>query len=132
LVVASASNNNVLSVNDKSFFTFKLVKISKGPTNDSPAKQRPVSNDDPAIESSLQLYIPMIKASIPQLIVALTFEQSLEAFPIFQLIDVSVPNENDSCSVFQMVAHGHNAFIESTSFNDSSFQLVVELIVGRV
>jgi hypothetical protein len=45
--------------------------------------------------------------------------------PIFQLIDVSVPNKNDLCSVFQMVAHGHNTFIKSTSFNDSSFQLVL-------
>ena len=41
---------------------------------------------------------------------------------------MSVPNENDSCSVFQMVAHRHNTIIESTSFNDGSFQLVVELI----
>jgi hypothetical protein len=93
-------------------------KFSKGPTNDSPAKQRPVSNDDPAIESSLQLYVPM----------TLTFEQSIEAFPIFQLIDVSVPDENGSYSVFQMVAHRHNTIIESTSFNDGSFQLVVESI----
>ena len=79
LVVASVSNNNALSFNDKSSATFKLVvvsvtnKFSKGPTNDSPAKQRPVSNDDPAIESSLQLHVPM----------TLTFEQSIEAFPIF-------------------------------------------------
>jgi hypothetical protein len=58
----------------------------------------------------------------------LTFKQSIEAFPIFQLIDVSVPNENDSCSVFQMVVHRHNTIIESTSFNDGSFQLVVESI----
>ena len=90
---------------------FKLVVVSvtykflKGPTNDSLVKQRPVSNDDPAIESSLQLHVPMIKASMWQFIVALTFEQSIEAFPIFQLIDVSIPDENDSCSVFQMVAH---------------------------
>ena len=124
LVVASVSDNNALSFNDKSSATFKLVvvsvtnKFSKGPTNDSPAKQRPVSNDDPAIESSLQLYVPM----------TLTFEQSIEAFPIFQLIDVSVPDENGSYSVFQMVAHRHNTIIESTSFNDGSFQLVVESI----
>jgi hypothetical protein len=58
----------------------------------------------------------------------LTFEQRIEVFPIFQLIDVSIPDENDSCSVFQMVAHGHNTLIESTSFNDGSFQLVVESI----
>ncbi len=70
----------------------------------------------------------MIIASIRQLIVALTFERSIKALPIFQLIDVSVPDKNDSCSVFQMVAHGHNTFIESTSFNDGSFQLIVELI----
>jgi hypothetical protein len=59
LVVASVSNNNVLSFNDKSSSTFKLVvvsvinKFSNGLTNDSPAKQRPVSYDDPAIERSL-------------------------------------------------------------------------------
>jgi hypothetical protein len=45
------------------------------------------------------------KASIRQLIVTLIFEQSIEAFPIFQLIDVSVPD---------------NTFAD--------FQLVVELI----
>ena len=56
LVVASVSNNNALSFYDKSSSTFKLVVVSitnefsKGPTNDSPVKQRPVSNDDPAIE----------------------------------------------------------------------------------
>jgi hypothetical protein len=49
--------------------------------------------------------------------------------PIFQLIDVSVPNKIDSCSAFQMVAHGHNSIIESTSFKDSSFQLVVKFIL---
>jgi hypothetical protein len=43
--------------------------------------------------------------------------------------DVSVPNKNDLCSVFQMVAHGQNTFIESTSFNNSSFQLVVKFIL---
>jgi hypothetical protein len=32
----------------------------KGQTNDSPAKQRPVSNDNPAIEISLQLCVSMI------------------------------------------------------------------------
>jgi len=124
LVVASVSNNNALSFNDKSSSTFKLDVVSvinkflNGPTNASPAKQHPVSNDDPAIERSLQLHVPM----------TLTFERSIEAFPIFQLIDVSIPDENDSCIVFQMVAYGHNTFIESTSFNDSFFQLVVELI----
>ena len=46
--------------------------------------------------------------------------------PIFQLIDVFVPNKNDSYNVFQMVAHGHNTFIKSTCFNNSSFQLVVK------
>jgi len=65
-------------------------------------------------------------ASIRQLIVTLTFERSIEAFPIFQLIEVSVPDENNLCSVFQMVANGHNTFVESNFFNDDSFQLVVE------
>ncbi len=79
LVVASVLNNNVLSFDDKSSATFKLVVAStineffKGPSNDSPAKQHPVPNEDPAIESSLKLHIPMIVASIWQLIVALTF-----------------------------------------------------------
>jgi hypothetical protein len=68
------------------------------------------------------------KASTRQLIVTLTFERTIEAFPIFQLIDVSVPDENNPCSVFQMVANGHNTFVESKFFNDDSFQLVVELI----
>ena len=63
-----------------------------------------------------------------ELIVALTFERSIEAFPIFQLIDVSVLDENDSCSVFQKFAHGQDTFIKSTSFNDGSFQLVVKII----
>jgi hypothetical protein len=82
LVVASVSNNNALSFNDKSSSTFKLVvvsvinKFSNGPTNDSPAKQRPVSNDDPVIERSFQLHVPM----------TLTFEWSIEASSIFQLI----------------------------------------------
>jgi hypothetical protein len=125
LVVASVSNNNVLSFDDKSSSTFKLVvvsviiKFSNGPTNDSPAKQRPVSNVDPAIERSLQLHVP----------ISLTFERSIKAFPFFQLMDVSVLDENDSCSVFQMVVYGHNTFIESTFFNDGSFQLVVESIL---
>jgi len=132
LVVASISNNNALSFNDKSSSMFKLVvasitnEFSKGSTNDSPAKQCPVSNDDPAIETFLQLHVPMIKASIWQFIVALTFERSIEAFPIFQLIDVSILDENDSFCVFQMVAHWHSTFSQSTSFNDSSFQLVVK------
>jgi hypothetical protein len=68
------------------------------------------------------------KASIRQLIVTLTFERSIESFPIFQLIDVSVPDENNLCSVFQMFANGHNTFVESNFFNDDSFQLVVKLI----
>jgi hypothetical protein len=82
LVVASVSNNNALSFNDKSSSTFKLVvvsvinKFSNGPTNNSPAKQRPVSNDDPVIQRSLQLHVPM----------TLTFERSIEASSIFQLI----------------------------------------------
>jgi hypothetical protein len=131
---ADAKTNNALSLRHMASSTLQLVvasiinEFSKGPTIDSPAKQRPVPNDDPAIESSLQLLVPMIIASIRQLIVALTFEQSIKAFPIFQLIDVSVPDKNDLCSVFQMVAHGHNTFIESTSFNDGSFQLIVKLI----
>jgi hypothetical protein len=134
LVVASFLDNNALSFNDKSSFTFKLVVASitheflKGPTIDSPAKQRPIPNDDPAIESSLQLHIPMIIASIQQLIVALTFEQIIETQPIFQLIDVSVPNKNDLCSVFQIFAHGHNTFIESTSFNNGIPQFIIEYI----
>jgi hypothetical protein len=100
----------------------------KSPTIDSPAKQRPVPNDDPAIESSLQLHVPMIIASIRKLIVALTFEQIIKMQPIFQLIGAFVPNTNDSCSVFQMVVHGRNTFIESTSFNDGSPQFIIEYI----
>ena len=43
---------------------------------------------------------------------------------------ISIPDENYLCSVFQMVAYGHNIFIESrTSFNDGSFQLVVKSIL---
>ena len=53
------------SFDDKSSATLKLVVASVrnkdfiGQTNDSPAKQHPVSNDDPAIEISLQLCVPM-------------------------------------------------------------------------
>jgi hypothetical protein len=70
LVVASISNNIALSFDGKSSAMFKLVvasvtnEYSKGPTNDSPAKQRSVPNDNPAILSSLQLHVPMIVASI--------------------------------------------------------------------
>jgi hypothetical protein len=62
--------NNASSFNNKSSSAFKLVvasitnEFSKGQTNDSPAKQCPVPNNDPAIESSLQLHIPMIATSI--------------------------------------------------------------------
>jgi hypothetical protein len=132
LVVASVSNNNALSFDDKSSAMFKLVvasvtnEFSKGSTNDSPAKQRPIPNDGPAIENNLQLHVPMIVASIWKLIVALTYKESIKTYPIFSLIDVSIPNKNDLCSAFQMVAHGHNTFINSTSFNNSSFQLVVK------
>ena len=54
------------SFDKKSSATLKLVVASvrnedfKGQTNDSHAKQRHVSNDDPAIEISLQLCISMI------------------------------------------------------------------------
>jgi hypothetical protein len=84
LVVASVLNNNALSFDDKSSAMFKLVVTSvtneflKGTTNDSPAKQHPVPNDDHAIGSSLQLHVPTIVASIWQLVVALTFEQSIK------------------------------------------------------
>jgi hypothetical protein len=124
--------NNALSFNDMPSSTFQLVvtsltnEFSKGPTNDSPAKQRPVPNHDPAIESSLQLHVPMIVESIWQLMVALTFEQSIKMQPIFQLNDVSIPNKNDLCSVFQMIVHWQNTFIELISFNNSTFQLVVK------
>jgi hypothetical protein len=130
LVVASFLNNNALSFNDKSSFTFKLVvavthEFLKGPTIDSPAKQHPVPNDDPAIESSLQLHVPMIIASIQQLIVALTFKRINKMQPIFQLIDVSVPNKNDLCSVFQMVAHGHNTFIDQPLLTTAAPSLIL-------
>jgi hypothetical protein len=58
--------------NDKSSSTFKLVvasvtnEFSKGLTIGSPTKQCPVLNDNPAIECSLQLQVPMIRASIRQ------------------------------------------------------------------
>ena len=56
----------VSSFDDKSSATLKLAvafirnEDFKGQTNDSPAKQCPVSNDNPAIEISLQLCVPMI------------------------------------------------------------------------
>jgi hypothetical protein len=77
LVIASVKNNNALSFGDKSSRTFKLVvasiknKDSKGPTNDSPAKQRPVPNNDPAItyQSFLQsLHLPEIATVIEDLV----------------------------------------------------------------
>ncbi len=72
LVVASVLNNNALLFNDKSSSTFKLVvasvtnEFSKGLTIGSPTKQCPVLNDNPAIDCSLQLQVPMIRASIRQ------------------------------------------------------------------
>jgi hypothetical protein len=39
-------------------------EFSKGQTNDSPAKQCPVPNKDPANENSFQLHVPMIALSI--------------------------------------------------------------------
>jgi hypothetical protein len=65
----NSANTNLLlasSFDNKSSAMLKLVVASvrnedfKGQTNDSPAKQRPVSNDNPAIEISLQLCVPMI------------------------------------------------------------------------
>ncbi len=103
---------------------FKLVvasitnEFSKGPTIDSPAKQRPVLNDNPAIESSLQLHVPMIIASIWQLIVALTFKRSIETQPIFQLINMSVPNKKGSCIAFGTLTFPS---IASTSIVDVQF-----------
>jgi hypothetical protein len=68
ITTATHAQNLLLasSFDDKSSATFKLVVASlrneyfKCQTNDSPAKQRPVSNDNPAIDISLQLCVPMI------------------------------------------------------------------------
>jgi hypothetical protein len=55
VVVASVLNNNALPFGDKASTKFKRVvasvknKDSKGPTNDSPAKQHPDPNNNPAI-----------------------------------------------------------------------------------
>jgi hypothetical protein len=120
LVVASVSNNNASSFDDKPSSTFQLVVASVD------WKSKAVSNT-PFRTLRIDRIIKNKMPSIFQLIVG--FKRSIEAFPLFQLIDVSIPDENFSCSVFQMVAYGHNTFIESTSFNDGSFQLVVESIL---
>jgi hypothetical protein len=111
---------NAFSLDEKSSAMFKLVVVSM--TSE-------YSNG--SFKFSLGASQPFNRALAltAKVIVALTFERSIKMQPIFQLIDVFVPNKNDSCSAFQMVAHGHNTFIESTSFNNSSFQLVVEFII---
>jgi hypothetical protein len=101
-------------------------EFSKGATIDSPAMQRPVPNDDPAIESSLQPHIPMIIAYIWQLIVVLTFERSIKMQPIFQLIDMSFPNKNDLCIAFGMLTFPS---VASTSIVD--FHFIVNLFLNQ-
>jgi hypothetical protein len=117
LVVVSVSNNNASSFDDKSSSTFQLVVASVD------WKSKAVSD-----KPFRTLRLDRIKNKMPSIfqLIALKFKQSIKVQPIFQLIDVFVANKNDSCSVFQMVAQGHNTFVESASFNDSSFQLVVK------
>ncbi len=111
---------NVFFLNEKSSAMFKLVvvsitsKYSNGSFKVSEGASQPFN------------WASVFRA---KLIVALTFKQSIETQPIFQVIDVSVPNKNDLCSAFQMVVHGHNTFIKSAILNDSSFQLVVKFIL---
>jgi hypothetical protein len=111
---------NAFSLDEKSSATFKLVVVSM---------TREYSNGSFKFSLGASQPFNLALAFTAKLIVALTFEQSIKTQPIFQLIDVSVPNKNDSCSAFQMVAHGHNTFIESTSFNKSHFQLVAKVIL---
>jgi hypothetical protein len=117
LVVASDLNNNASSFDGKSSSTFQLVVASVD------WKSKAVSD-----KPFRTLRLDRIKNKMPSIfqLIALKFKQSIKVQPIFQLIDVFVANKNDSCSVFQMVAQGHNTFVESASFNDSSFQLVVK------
>ncbi len=111
---------NAFSLDEMSSATFKLVAASI---------TSKYSNSSFKVSGEASQPFHWASAFTAKLIVALIFEQSIKTQPIFQLIDVSVPNKNDLCSAFQMVAHGHNTFIESTSFNDSSFQLVVKFIL---
>jgi len=117
LVDASVSNNNDSSFDDKSSSTFQLVVAFVH------WKSKAISD-----KPFRTLHLDRIKNKIPSIfqLIALTFKRSIKVQPIFQLIDMFVANKNDSCSVFQMVVHGHNTFIESTSFINSSFQLVVK------
>jgi len=117
LVVASVLNNNASSFGGKSSSTFQLVVAS--------VDWKPNAVSDKPFRTLRLDRIKNKMQSIYQLI-ALTFKRSIKVQPIFQLIDVFVANKNDSCSVFQMIEHGHNTFVESTSFNDSSIQLVVK------
>ncbi len=111
---------NAFSLNEKSSATFKLVVVSI---------TSKYSNGSFKVSEGASQPYNWASAFTAKLIVALTFEQSIKTEPIFQLIDVSVPNKNDLCSAFQTVARGHNTFIESSSFNNSSFQLVVKFIL---
>jgi hypothetical protein len=111
---------NAFSLDEKSSATFKLVFVSI--TSE-------YSNGSFKVSEGASQPFKWASAFTAKLIVALTLEQSIEMQPIFQLVDVSVPNINDLCSAFQTVVHGHNTLIESTSFNDSSFQLIVKFIL---
>ncbi len=111
---------NAFSLDKKSSATFKLVVVSM---------TREYSNGSFKLSLGASQPFNWALAFAAKVIVALTFKQSIKMQPIFQLIDVSVPNKNDSCSAFQMVVHGHNTFIESTSFNKNLFQLVAKVIL---
>jgi hypothetical protein len=111
---------NTFSLDEKSSAMFKLVVVSMKSEYSNGSFKFSLESSQP---------INWALAFTAKLIVALTFERSIKTQTIFQLIDVSIPNINDSCSAFQMVAHRHNTFIESTAFNNSSFQLVVKFIL---
>ncbi len=111
---------------------FKLVvasvtnEFSKGPTHASPAKQRPVSNDDLAFARSLQLHVPMVRASIWQLNVVLIFVRSIKMQPFFQLIDVFVLNKNDLCSLMAAHANFMRQLIDASKRGVSHAQLIID------
>jgi hypothetical protein len=67
-------------------------EFSKGQTNDSLAKQCPVPNNNPAIESSLQLHIPTIATSIWHEV----FDNYLSRHPFMNVLNTTSVSENST------------------------------------
>jgi hypothetical protein len=113
---------------------------SKGQTNDSPAKQRPVPNDDPAIVISSQLYVPMISTLLPATSTAKSTQVSATTTArmtssVLNLTNLLLLPVRDGSAItmathanftlqlivasFQMVLSAHNIFGDITLFSNS-------------